>query len=176
MRWARASTRRSARSDILERILHPRPSVSGTKRAMLSCFVSLGILWACRRMDEARMTRHNKTRSRATNTPSASLPLRDAFASQRIAALFLSWNDIIVLAPRRFILIQSGTSADLCGIARGRAERLGPGATEQMYLAFIVVMRAALRSRSDGDVWRSACRGYMETQGNVTHRYHQNSE
>lgn len=97
-------------------------------------------------MDEARMTRHNKTRSRATNTPSASLPLRDAFASQRIAALFLSWNDIIVLAPRRFILIQSGTSADLCGIARGRAERLGPGATEQMYLAFIVVMRAALRS------------------------------
>lgn len=98
------------------------------------------------------MTRHNKTRSRATNAPSASLPLRDAFAPQRIAALFLSWNDVIVLAPRRSILIQSGASEDLCGIARGRAERLGPGATEQMYLAFIVVMRAAPYSRSDGDV------------------------
>ncbi len=106
--------------------------------------------------DEARMTRHNETRSRATNAPSASLPLRDAFAPRRIAALFLSRNDVIVLAPRRRVLVQSGASEDLCGIARGRAESLGPGATEQMYLACIVVMRAALRSRSDRDVWRAA--------------------
>ncbi len=105
--------------------------------------------------DEARMTRHNETRSRATNAPSASLPLRDAFAPRRIAALFLSRNDCIVLAPCRRVLVQSGASEDLCWTARGRAESLGPGATEQMYLAFIVVMRAALRSRSDGDVWRA---------------------
>jgi len=98
---------------------HPHPSGRGTKQVSLSYFSWLKILWA-----SSWAERHFR-RVEIRGTPGTIFGrARWSFHHRGIAAVFLSWNDDIVLAPRRLVQsegagipmdLEMGGSADCSG-------------------------------------------------------------